>query len=308
MRTLVSVNGRLSSPEEAVVPALDRGFLYGDSVYEVLWWHRGVLVQAREHFERLRASGRRIYLPVPDGDARWHAAIDPVVAACGCRRDEDAYVRLVVTRGAGPLGLAVGEGLVPTVVVVVAPAHRPDEDERRRGLTALCVERLRNDARALDPAAKTGNYLNNLLALHEARTQGADDALLRNAAGEVTEATTSNVYLVTGGGLVTPSLASGILEGTTRRRILDLCRAAHLPVTERSVGPDDLLRAEEIFLSSSVRGVVSIVRLDGRPVGAGARGPVTERVHRMFEAAADAEAVAAASGPGGSTGRGFAVG
>ncbi len=197
---------------------------------------------------------------------------------------------------------------MPTVVVVVAPAHRPDEDERRRGLTALCVERLRNDARALDPAAKTGNYLNNLLALHEARTQGADDALLRNAAGEVTEATTSNVYLVTGGGLVTPSLASGILEGTTRRRILDLCRAAHLPVTERSVGPDDLVRAEEIFLSSSVRGVVSIVRLDGQPVGAGVRGPVTERVHRMFEAAADAEAVAAASGPGGSTDRGFPCG
>ena len=308
MRTLVSVNGRLSSPEDAVVPALDRGFLYGDSVYEVLWWHRGVLVQAKDHFERLRASGRRIYLSLPEGDARWHAAIEPVVAASGCSRDEDAYVRLVVTRGAGALGLAVGEGLVPTVVVIVAPAHRPGEEERRRGLSALCVARLRNDARALDPAAKTGNYMNNLLALHEARVQGADDALLLNAAGEVTEATTSNVYLVRGGALVTPAISAGILEGTTRRRILSLCAAAGLPVSERSVLPAELVSAEEIFLSSSVRGVVPVVRLDGRTVGAGVRGPVTERVHRMFEAAADAEAEAGARGPGGATDRGFGVG
>ena len=308
MRPLVAVNGRLSSPEEAVVPALDRGFLYGDSVYEVLWWHRGVLVQAGEHFARLRESGRRIYLDVPEGDARWHAAIDPVVAACGCGHDEDVYVRLVVTRGVGPLGLPVGEGLVPTVVVYVAPAHRPTEAERRQGLSALCVDRLRNDARALDPGAKTGNYMNNLLALHEARARGGDDALLFNAAGELTEATTSNVYLVTRGALVTPPLAAGILEGTTRRRILSLCRAAAIPVAERTVRPADLPQADEIFLSSSVRGVVAVSRLDGRPVGSGTRGPVTERIHRLFEAAADAEAVAAASGPHGSADRGFGVG
>ncbi len=308
MRTLVSVNGRVSSPEAAVVPALDRGFLYGDSVYEVLWWHRGVLVQAREHFERLRESGRRIYLAIPDGDARWHAAVDPVIAASGCGRDDEVYVRLVVTRGVGPLGLAIGEGLAPTVVVVVAPAHRPTEDERRRGVSALCVDRLRNDARALDPGAKTGNYMNNLLALHEARARGGDDALLCNAAGDVTEATTSNVYVVTGGAVVTPPLSAGILEGTTRRRILASCRSASIPVAERTVRPDDLRRADEILLSSSVRGVIPVTRLDGRPVGDGVRGPVTDRIHRMFEAAADAEAAAGASGPDGGSERGFAVG
>lgn len=308
MRTLVSVNGRVSSPEAAVVPALDRGFLYGDSVYEVLWWHRGVLVQAREHFERLRESGRRIYLAIPDGDARWHAEVDPVIAASGCGRDDEVYVRLVVTRGVGPLGLAIGEGLAPTVVVVVAPAHRPTEDERRRGVSALCVDRLRNDARALDPAAKTGNYMNNLLALHEARARGGDDALLCNAAGDVTEATTSNVYVVTAGAVVTPPLSAGILEGTTRRRILASCRSARIPVAERAVRPDDLRRADEILLSSSVRGVIPVTRLDGRPVGDGVRGPVTERIHRMFEAAADAEAVEGASGPDGASDRGFAVG
>jgi branched-chain amino acid aminotransferase len=190
----------------------------------------------------------------------------------------------------------VSAGLTPTWVVVVAPAHRPTAEDRRRGLSARVADRLRVSARALDPGAKTGNYMNNLLALHEAKHAGADDAILLNDAGDVTEATTSNVYLVVDGRVVTPALDAGILRGTTRTRILALAAAEGRPIEERRVGAAELRRASEIFLSSSVRGVLPVVTLDGAPVGTGAIGPVTERVIDAFEAAADREAAAARRG------------
>ena len=181
--------------------------------------------------------------------------------------------------------------------MIVAPAHRPTAEERRRGLFVALVDRLRVSVRALDPGAKTGNYMNNLLALHEARQRGADDAVLLNDRGEVTEGTTSNVYVVSRGALSTPPLDAGILKGTTRTRILALCARSAIPAAERALYPRDLLAADEVFLSSSVRGVVAATRIDGRPVGGGRPGDVTERVHSLFEAAADAEAAAAGQAP-----------
>ena len=292
MRTVVSVNGKITSPEDAVVPALDRGFLYGDSVYEVLWWHCGALIQAHDHFARLVESGRRIYLDLSGPPSHWEAAIRDAVSSSGTLPAEDAYVRLVVTRGAGPIGLPFGPGLTPTTVVVVAPAHRPTADDRRRGLAVALVDRLRVSVKALDPGAKTGNYMNNLLALHEARQRGAEDGVLMNDRGEVTEGTTSNVYVVERGRLSTPPIAAGILKGTTRTRILDLCSKNAIPAGERTLLPQDLLAAEEVFLSSSVRGVIPVTTIDGHAVGGGGPGPVTERIHALFEAAADAEAAA----------------
>ena len=293
MRTVVSVNGRITSPEDAVVPALDRGFLYGDSVYEVLWWHRGCPIQAEDHLLRLVESGRRVYLDLPGPKTRWIAAMEEAVAAAGTGPDDDAYVRLIVTRGAGPIGLPFGPGLLPTVVVIVAPAHRPTGEEHRRGLAVALVDRLRVSVKALDPGAKTGNYMNNLLALHEAHQRGADDAVLLNDRGEVTEGTTSNVYVVRRGELATPSIDAGILRGTTRTRILDLCAKNTIPAVERTLAPRDLVEADEVFLSSSVRGVIPVTKIDGRPVGTGMPGPVTERVHALFEAAADRDAALA---------------
>jgi branched-chain amino acid aminotransferase len=291
MRTVVSVNGRVTPPEDAVVPALDRGFLYGDSVYEVLWWHRGVPIQAEEHLARLRESARRIYMEVVPTDAALRRAIDDAISAAGVAPAEDAYVRLVVTRGVGALGLPFDPAhLAQNVVVVVAPAHRPTADEWRRGLSIALVDRLRVSVRALDPGAKTGNYMNNLLALHEARARGADDALLLNDGGEVTEGTTSNVYLVLGGRIATPSLDAGILKGTTRTRVLALCARAKIDALEAVLLPEDLVAATEVFLSSSVRGVIPVTRIDDAAVGGGVPGPLTTRVHALFEAEADREA------------------
>jgi branched-chain amino acid aminotransferase len=222
-------------------------------------------------------------------------AVRATVAAAEVASEEDAYVRVVVTRGVSPLGLALDATARQCVVVVVAPAKRPTPAAWERGVRVALVDRLRVPRRALDPRAKTGNYMTNVLALHEARRDGADDALMANERGEVTEGTTSNVYVVSGGAVATPPVEAGILVGTTRTRILALCRREGLAASERTIRPADLLAAEEVFVSSSVRGVLPVVAVDGKPVSGGKPGPVTRRIHAWFEEAADREAAAAAA-------------
>ena len=290
MQTRVYVDGRIEAPERATLRVLDHGFLFGDSIYETLWWHRGRLMQADEHWERLEASAARVYLELQHARGELEAAVRATALAAGVGPDEDALVRVVVTRGFGPLGLDFRGVLRRSLVVIVAPAGRPTPEAFARGISVVVAERRRTSARALDPRAKTGNYLNNVLALHEALRLGADDALLLSESGDLTEATTSNVFLVLDGLLVTPHVDSGILDGTTRRRILGLCAGARIASSERRVVPADLLRVEELFLSSSVRGILPVTRLDGRHVGAGAPGALTQRIHALFEAAADEEA------------------
>jgi branched-chain amino acid aminotransferase len=300
----IYVDGRITTPDEAVVPALDRGFLFGDSVYEVLWWHRGVLVQKQEHFDRLRRSAEHLYMEVTNSDAELDEAIRRTVEATGADEGDDAYVRLVVTRGSGALGLGFREDVEPGLVVIVAPADRPDEATWDKGLTMAVVHRRRNPRLALDPRAKTGNYLNNVLALHEARLAGADDAIMLNEAGEVAEATTSNVYAIVDDRLVTPPLDAGILEGTTRMRILALCETLGIAAEETVLLPAELLGAAEVFISSSVRGILPVLAIDGRPIGEGRPGPLTRRIRAAFEAAADEDAERARLARGLRTGSG----
>jgi branched-chain amino acid aminotransferase len=289
VETRIYVDGTITPPDRAFISVLDHGFLLGDSVYEVLRWHRGALIQETEHMDRLEASARRTYMDLQRSREELVAAVHETCRAAGVGPDEDAYVRLVVTRGAGPLGLDV-TGTRRSVVVIVAPASRPSAAAWERGLSVALVARRRVPTEALDPRAKTGNYLNNVLALHEAKLAGADDAVMLNEKGDVTEATTANAWLVRGGRVLTPTLEAGILEGTSRMRILALCRGNGIPAREGRVKPRDLKGAQEAFLSSSVRGVVPVVRVDGEPVGAGVPGPVTRRVHALFEQAADDEA------------------
>ena len=294
VETRIYVDGVITRAEDARIPVLDHGFLLGDSIYEVLWWHRGALVQERDHLDRLEESGRRIYLELDQPAEALVAAIHETVEATGAGPDDDAYVRLIVTRGSGPLGLGFQDVPKQSVVVIVAPVKKPAPEAWERGIAMAIVARRRNPQVALDPGAKTGNYLNNVLALHEARVAGADDALMLNAAGEVTEATTANVYLVREGRLVTPPLEAGILKGTTRTRILDLCHAHGIPAAEARVRPEDLASADEVFVSSSVKGIIPVTKIDGQAVGDGRPGPLTRRIDALFRAAADAEAEASA--------------
>ena len=292
METLINVDGKITRPEAACVPVLDHGFLFGDSVYEVLWWHHGALIQEKEHLDRLEASARRLYMGVQFTRAELVAAMEETLAAAGAVATDDAYVRLIVTRGTGPLGLDFRQVPRRSLIIVVAPAGRPAPEMFERGLHVALVDRLRMSMKALDPRAKTGNYLNNVLALHEARLAGADDAIMLNDAGDVTEATTANVYVVRDGRVTTPPLDAGILEGTTRMRILGLCIELGVAVEEATLRPEALLDAAEIFVSSSVKGILPVTQVDERPIGDGTPGPVTRQIRAAFEAAAAAESAA----------------
>jgi branched-chain amino acid aminotransferase len=292
VETLINVDGKITAPEQACVPVLDHGFLFGDSVYEVLWWHHGALIQEKEHLDRLEASAGRLYMELQFSRAELVATIDATLEAAGASATDDAYVRLIVTRGTGPLGLAFTQVPQRSLIIVVAPAQRPAPEVFERGLHMALVDRLRMSMKALDPRAKTGNYLNNVLALHEARLAGADDAIMLNDDGDVTEATTANVYAVRAGRVTTPPLDAGILEGTTRMRILGLCRDLGVDVEEATLRPEELLAAAEIFVSSSVRGILPVTRIDETPIGDGAPGPLTRQLRTAFEAAAAADSAA----------------
>jgi branched-chain amino acid aminotransferase len=284
MGAVVSIDGRIVPPGEAVVSVYDHGFLFGDSVYEVVRTRRGVPVTLDEHLARLERSAERIYFPLPWTREAIAARVREAVAAAG---NPECYVRIVATRGPGEISLLPDTCTAPSLILLVKPLPVPPPSVARDGIGILLAPRPRNDRRALDPSAKTGNYLNNLLALVEARRAGAEDAVLLNPEGMLAEGTTSNVFLVHGGRVRTPTLESGILAGITRDLLMREMARAGVPASEEALPPGALADADEVFLTSTVRGVAPVTRVDGRPVGDGRPGPVTRRVAALYEEALD---------------------
>jgi branched-chain amino acid aminotransferase len=259
MATAFLIDGALVPEERAVVPVLDRGFLYGDGVYEVLRTSGGAPVDQPPRVEL----------------ERW---IAEVLEAAG---SPDSYVRIVVTRGGGPIGLDIALADGPRTVLIATPLVVPSAEQYARGVALVTVGVERTSARALDPAIKSGNYLNNILGLTEAKRHGAYEAIFLNAAGHVTEASTANLFFVLGGRLVTPRLDEGILAGITRRRILELAAAENLEVDEPVVTRAELATVEEAFLSSSIRGVLPVASIDGRALSV--PGPITRRLMTAYD-------------------------
>jgi branched-chain amino acid aminotransferase len=284
MSIRVHVAGRICSPESAHISVFDRGFLYGDSVFETIGTAGGRLFALDEHLDRLERSAAKLALPLPPR-AQIEQAIAETVAAAG---NPETQVRVTVTRGVGPLdsfgGPAAGEQ--PSLVVIAQPLGGPGPRLYDTGVAAAIVSVVRNLAGAIDPAVKSGNYLNNVLALQEAhrRDPGVHEAILCAASGSVAEGATSNVFAVLGGALVTPALKVGILEGVTRGKVLALARAEGIPCREvEHLAPDELRAADEVFITSARSGVLPVTTIDGRPVAAGTPGPVTQRLMRSYE-------------------------
>ncbi|HEX7081776.1 MAG TPA: aminotransferase class IV [Gammaproteobacteria bacterium] len=284
---MTSVDGVVTPTEDAKVPVLDRGFLYGDSVYEVFRTYDGVPLFYDEHWERFRNSAAMIRLEIGLDKAEMTRRIRTVVAATGAARSRtDVYVRYTVTRGVGPIDLFPAETLTPSCVIIVnrAPAWRRELYDR--GVRLVVPETRRNSGSALDPNIKGGNYLNNVLGLIEARALGADDCLMLNDAGLVTEASNSNVFFVIDGELVTPSQKARNLKGLTKAAVHEACRARGLPTFEREIGERDAARATECFLTSATREVMPVASLrlgDGREVVFPAGGgELTRRAARYY--------------------------
>lgn len=277
MTNLCNLNGVLVPEEKAVVPVLDRGFLFGDSIYEVIETKNGVPFALPEHLERLHGSADALMMRLDLDDQTLSRRIKETLQAAN---NPESYVRIIVTRGVGSapnIDVAYATGPC-TVLIMVRPLPSPGSSV---GHLAF-VSRLRNDRRALDPASKTGNYLNNVLGLIEAKATGARDAIFLNSAGYVTEATTSNIWIAQDDGVFTPPLSAGILAGVTRKLIFDCCKKAGLRCEERDITPQQLLRAPEVFLSSTLRHVFPITRIDERIVGTGKPGPITTKLAALF--------------------------
>jgi branched-chain amino acid aminotransferase len=282
MSRVVMIDGAIVPPAEARVSVFDRGFLYGDAVFEVLRTYGGVPFALDEHLARLRRSAERVAIELPVDDRTLRDEVERAVLASG---NVESYVRVVVTRGSGPLSLDPDTAEHPLRVVLVEAVTPPPAEAYARGVGAVFVHTRRAVDETSAAGAKVTNYLANLLAVREAKSRGAHEALIVDASGHVVEGASSNVFVVHGGRVATPPESAGILAGITRARILAAAGALGFPVEERELSVADVAEADEVFITSSIREVLPVVRVDGRSVGTGMPGPVARALHAEFRRA-----------------------
>ena len=275
----VSIDGKLVEGSEACVPVTDHGFLYGDGIFEGIRVFGGRVFRLDSHLARFKAVARAVGLELPGSIDRIRQIVLDTVRAHG---GPDAYVRLIATRGDGPLGVDPTRCAQPRIVCLVDRVAIYPEEKLQRGIDLVTSSLRRPPPDALDPRVKSLNYLNNVLATLEARQRGADDALLLNHAGMVAEASVANVFVHRDGELLTPPPTDGALEGITRATVLELAGAQGIPARERSLGRFDLFAADEAFLTGSGAGIVPVRSLDGQPIGAGRPGPVWAKLRAAY--------------------------
>jgi branched-chain amino acid aminotransferase len=281
MPRIVSMNGRLVPEAEATVSVFDHGLLYGDGVFEGMRAYGGRVFRMQEHLDRLWHSARAIALEIPTTKAALAKAVDETVAANGL---PDGYIRLVVTRGSGTLGLDPNRTRDPQVIVIVDTIALYPREHYERGLRIVTAATQRSHPAALSPRIKSLNYLNNIMAKLEGLQAGCVEALMLNHKGEVAECTADNVFAVRRGAVLTPPPDAGILEGITRGAVMDLARAAGIDCREATLTRHDLYTAEEVFITGTAAEVVPVVEIDGRKIGDGVPGPVTKRLSADFHA------------------------
>ena len=280
MAATVYVNGRITSEADAVVSVFDHGFLYGEGVYETLRTYSRRLFLYDRHVRRLRRSAGMIALDVPFGDEELLQAITRTMARVELA--DEAYVRVLVTRGVGELTYDPKATPAHTLVIIVKPQVDPPASAYRDGVGVAIVDIIRNHPGSVNPMIKSNNLMNNALAMQEALRRNAFEGVMRNYRGELTECTTSNLFVVKDSTALTPPLDAGILPGITREFIFEIGQANGVDVREAVLRDDDLYGADEAFLTSTTREAVPIVEVDGRKIGSGKPGPVTLKLLEEF--------------------------
>jgi branched-chain amino acid aminotransferase len=279
---VVMIDGAIVALEDAKVSVFDRGFLYGDAVFEVLRTYRSVPFALDEHLRRLRRSAERVALALPVDEEVFRDEVERALTGGG---NKESYVRIMVTRGSGPLSLDPDTARQPLRVLFVEPVVPPSREAYARGIAALTVRTRRAVDETPAVGAKVSNYLTSLLAVHEAKARGAQEALVVDALGNVVEGASSNVFIVKHGRVGTPPESAGILPGITRAHVLAAAVRMGIGVDDIELRPADLYSADEVFITSSIRELLPVVRVDDRTVGPGTPGPVGRRLHRSFRVA-----------------------
>lgn len=275
----IYLGGKLVDEADAKISVFDHGLLYGDGVFEGIRVYDGRVFLHQQHIDRLYESAKAIRLVIPMKPAEMIAAVEETVKA---NRIGDGYIRLVVTRGAGSLGLDIRKTANPQVIIIADTITLYPPETYTKGMHLVTASTIRNHPGALSPRIKSLNYLNNILARIEGTDAGMVEALMLNHKGEVAECTGDNIFIVKGGVLRTPSADSGILEGITRNAVIKLAREAGYQVEECALTRHDLYVADEMFLTGTAAEVVAVVKLDGRAIGSGEPGPVTKDLLERF--------------------------
>ncbi len=279
MSLKIYIAGKLYDKEDAKISVYDHGLLYGDGVFEGMRVYSGKVFRLQQHLDRLWDSAQAICLEIPITQAEMTTAVNDTVKA---NNITDGYVRLVVTRGAGTLGLDPNKCSDPQVIVIADRITLYPDEFYANGLEIVTASTIRNHPAALNPRIKSLNYLNNILAKIEGLKAGCVEALMLNHKGEVAECTGDNIFLVRDGELVTPPTDAGILEGITRDAVIELAEQAGITVHESAITRHDVYTADECFVTGSAAEVVPVVRVDSRKIGDGKPGPVTRDLTRRF--------------------------
>lgn len=280
MALKVYVNGTLYDKQDATVSVYDHGLLYGDGVFEGIRSYAGKVFRLEQHLDRLWDSAKAIWLEIPISKREMAAAIENTLATNGI---EDGYIRVVVTRGCGTLGLDPNRCGDPQVIIITDRIALYPEELYKKGLEIVTVSTMRNHPAALNPRIKSLNYLNNILAKIEGLQAGCVEALMLNQKGEVAECTGDNIFLARNGVLLTPPNDAGILEGITRDEVIQLARKdAGLEVREVPLTRHDVYIADECFLTGTAAEVIPVVKVDSRTIGDGKPGPITRDMIARF--------------------------
>jgi len=277
--TKVYINGKLYDKADAKISVYDHGLLYGDGVFEGIRIYDGKIFRLKEHVDRLFESARAIKLEIPLSPSQMIEAIQSTVTA---NAKKNGYIRPIVTRGAGTLGLDPRKTTDPQVIVIVDDISLYPPELYENGLELATVSTIRNHPNAVNPRIKSLNYLNNILAKIESIQAGCLEALMLNHKGEVAECSGDNIFLVKHGVLKTPPTDSGILEGITRKAVIEVARKAGIQVQEVSITRHDVYIADECFLTGTAAEVIPVVKCDGRTIGNGKPGPVTRQIREGF--------------------------
>lgn len=276
----IYMNGNLVPKEQAVVSVFDHGLLYGDGVFEGIRVYGGKVFLLNDHIVRLYESAQAIRLTIPISPEKMTQAVEETVAA---NELQDGYIRLVITRGAGSLGLDIQRTSNPQVIIIADSISLYPQELYDKGLKLITASTIRNHPQALSPQIKSLNYLNNILAKIEGTDADCLEALMMNHKGEVAECTGDNIFIVKAGILKTPSTDAGILEGITRNTVISLAKQAGITVEQVTLTRHDLYVADECFLTGSAAEVIAAISLDGRQIGDGKPGPITRDLKKRFE-------------------------